>query len=175
MRAMMRATALLTVLVAMGVVVGGQTPEAWTTDWSAFVQQLSVAVSKDASFVSNVNEAFSGKMVTWEGTVAEIKRPAKPGESGLVRVSMKPERLTMTGTPTLDSLALTPEDADWETWKSVSVGDTVSFGTTLDEGSFLPRCVLTYLVGVGPNAGKTAAWINTKGAKCLHVGGGARK
>jgi hypothetical protein len=165
--------------VLMGVVLGcsmlvqaqGAPPATtWARDWSAFVQELSVQVSKSANFVTNVNEAFSGKPVEWSGTVKEIKRPAKTGESGLIRLAMKPETLVMTGRPTLDSLNLTPSDEEWKSWAAVSVGDTVTFTTTLDEGTLVPKCVLAYLVGMGTNAGKFAAWVNTKGG--AYVGRG---
>jgi len=143
---------------------------AWTTDWSAFVKQLSVEVTKDNYFVGNVNTAFSCKGVKWSGKVTEIKKPTTPDESGLIRIAMKPEVLKMqSSNPTLDKLTLTPEASEWDSWKAVSVGDTVEFSTTLDEGVFVPKCVLSYMQGMGPNAGKTMAWVNTKGAKCLGV------
>jgi hypothetical protein len=160
-------------LVVIGSIVAGAvgktTDPTWTTDWSAFVKQLSNEVTKDNYFVGNVNTAFSGKKVKWVGKVTEIKKLTKPGESGSIRIAMKPEVVKMSGSPTLDNLTITPEDTEWDSWKEASIGDTVEFSTTLDEGSFLPKCVLTYMVGMGQNVGKTVAWINTKGGKCLRV------
>jgi len=149
---------------------------AWTTNWTAFVKQLSVEVTKDNYFVGNVNTAFSGKGVKWTGKVTEIKKPTKPDESGLIRIAMKPEVLKMqSSNPTLDKLTLTPEASEWDSWTAAAVGDTVEFSTTLDEGVSLPKCVLSYMQGMGANAGKTVAWINTKGGKCLGINTKAAK
>jgi len=160
---------ILTFCMAFALMGTGLAADDWLTDWSAFVKQLSIEVTKDKNFVGNVNNAFSGKSVEWVGKVTEIKKSTKPGESSLIRLAMKPEALKMSGSPTLDNLTLIPEDNEWDSWKTASVGDSVRFSTTLDEGSFLPKCVLIYMVGMGQNAGKTVAWINTKGGKCLGV------
>jgi hypothetical protein len=143
-------------------------PEAWATDWPTFVKRLSVEVAKDNYFVGNVNAAFSGKKVEWTGKVTEINRPEKDGDSGLIRLSMKSEKLELqSGAPNLDSLVLTPDGDEWKTWTSISAGEEVRFRTTLDEGSLVPKCVLMKMDGMGPNAGKTIVWINTKGGSCL--------
>jgi hypothetical protein len=148
--------------------VKSQSRDTWATDWPTFVKRLSAEAAKDNYFVGNVNAAFSGKKVKWAGKVTEIEGPKKDGDSGMIRLSMKPEKLELkSGAPTLDSLVLTPDGDEWKTWRSVSVGETVLFTTTLDEGSLVPKCVLMKMDGMGPNAGKTIVWINTKGGSCL--------
>ena len=148
----------------------------WTNNWSAFVKELSGQVAKDNYFVGNVNSAFSGKRVEWNGTVTEIKRPEKSDESGLIRLSMKTETLVMkSGSPILDRLVMTPDGDEWATWETVSVGSVVVFATTLDEGEFVPKCVLSKMDGMGANAGTVRAWINTKGGSCRKVIGQDKK
>jgi hypothetical protein len=140
----------------------------WTDDWPSFVNRLATEVAKENYFVGNVNDAFLDKVVRWEGTISEIKRPSGD-DSGLVRLDMEPQELKMkSGTPTLDSILLTPKPSEWGTWEGVSVGDKVKFTTTLTTSSWaVPKCVLSYMQGMGPNAGKTRAWINTGGGKNL--------
>ena len=142
----------------------------WTNDWSIFVKELSAAATKDNYFVGNVNSAFSGKRVQWTGKVTEIEQPEKAGDSGCIRLAMKSERLVMkSGSPVLDSLILAPEAGEWKSWQEVSVGTVVEFSTVLDEGSLAPACVLVKMDGMGSNAGKVIAWINTKGGICRGV------
>lgn len=157
--------------IATGLAQDATRPQTWSTNWSAFVKKLSAELSKSEDYVDNINAAFKGKKVTWTGEVAKIERPQKAGDSGVIRLSMKPEALApKSGTPvTLDGLVLEPAAGEWETWRSVSVGDTVRFTTTLDDGTFVPKCVLSILQGMGPNTGKTLAWVNTKGGSSLRV------
>jgi hypothetical protein len=142
----------------------------WSNDWSIFVNELSEKVAKDNNYVYNVDEAFNGKTVEWTGKVGEIKRPNAAEDLASITLSMKPERLTfMLGAVTLERLTLKPTTGEWETWKSISVNDTVIFRTTLDKGTIPPECVLTKLDMAGANEGKVIAWINTKGGSCLKV------
>ena len=170
MRRSFVAICLLLAAGLTGLAQVAKSPEAWLTDWSAFAKKLSAQVQKDNYFVDNVNAAFSGKKVTWTGAVTKIEPPAKDGDSGLVSVSMTPEKLGMkSGAPILDHLNLQPGGEEWKAWKSVSVGDTVSFATTLDEGTFAPKCVLSKLDGMGSHTGEVIVWINTRGAAVLKV------
>jgi len=142
-----------------------EAPVNWTNDWTEFVKELTKEVTRGNYFAGNVNTAFLGKSVEWTGAVKEIKRPtASDPKSSLIRVSMKAEELGLySGKVILDQIVLNPATKEWDTWKSVSVGDRVVFRTTLDGGLFPPECVLTKMDGMGVNAGKTVAWINTKG------------
>ena len=145
-----------------------QAANAWATDWSAFVKQLAVEVAKENYFVGNVNDAFLDRRVQWEGKITEIERPSSK-KAGSIRIGMKPGKLEMkSGTATLDSILVRPKASEWAAWDSASVGETVQFATTLSTSSWaVPECVLSYMKGVGANAGKTVAWINTKGAQRL--------
>lgn len=134
----------------------GKALAVWTSDWTAFVEELTKLVAKDNYYVNNVNSVFLGKKVVWTGTVTEIKR------SSLIRLSMAPATL---GRDRLDSLSLQPQD--WVSWNNVSVGDKVVFSTTLDGGEFAPKCVLMKLIGQGVKSGNNLLWINTKGGDCL--------
>jgi hypothetical protein len=132
------------------------------------VKELSKEVVKDDSYASNVDRAFDGKTVEWTGKVKQIRRPEKDEKSPGIEFSMKPETLVLnkSKTVTLEKLNVQPADDEWETWKSVTVGDTVVFRTTLNSSS-AAFPVLMVMQGMGVNAGTTAAWINTKGGSCL--------
>ena len=132
----------------------------WSNNWDIFVTELATVMDKNNYFIDNVNEAFSGKQVVWEGRVVEIESPP------FVRIGMTPMNLRGA---TLERLLLRLTDSEWDTWKEVSVGDVITFTTTLDKGILRPECVLAWMQGMGPNAGKTTAWVNAKGGKCLRI------
>jgi hypothetical protein len=162
-------TCLSFAFVAIGLAQGGGNAEAWATDWSAFVKRLSAEATKQDYFVDNVNAAFSGKKVTWTGSVTKIEPPKNESDSALIFLSMKSVKLELkSGPQTLDRLTLVPKGDDWKTWKSVTVGDTVLFTTTLDHSDAFP-CVLAKMNGFGSHAGETIVWINTKGGSCLKI------
>lgn len=171
MRASFAVTCLLFAFTVTGWAQDTRNAEAWTTDWSAFIKKLSAEATKHDYFVSDVNEAFSGKKVTWTGSVTKIDQPKSESDSGLVRLSMKSAKLELkSGPQTLDALTLRPKADEWKTWKQITAGDTVSFTTTLDEGE-LWRSVLVKMDGTGSHAGETVVFVNTKGGTCLKVVG----
>ena len=147
--------------IATGLAQDAKSSNAWVTDWSEFVNRSRVELPTTA--------VFQGKKVTWTGKVSEIVQPEKASESGRIRVSMTSAApaLRVSGIPyPFEDLSLHPEGAEWNTWKSVSVGDTVSFTTTLDGTSNpLGGQVLTLFTWSGGGMFS----IYTKGGSCLKV------
>ena len=162
---------------------------AWAANWSAFVTELSNQVAKAyvpgfaVTWVSNVNNTFDGKVVTWSGKF--IKRSEK-GDSRYVRVAMEPEKVDLgKGGTALGSgrgtihLVLKPVASEWQTWEAVSAGDTVTFTTTLDKESggviMEPKCVLETASFNRAGTWELEAWVNTKGGACLKSQRAAKK
>jgi hypothetical protein len=163
-------------LAQTGLTETGKQNAAWATNWSAFVAELSTHVAQHYNFVSNVNNTFDGKVVTWTGKFIETKLLEKGNlRLRLVRIAMKPENLMLasgstaltSGSTTLDSLALKPDASEWRTWEAVSVGDTVNFTTTLEKSGIPNKCVLNTMEYNNAGTWELRAWVNTKGGTCL--------
>ena len=151
-----------------GPIAEQKTPASWTNDWSAFVNELSKEYARAKSGVTNVGEAFNGKTVEWTGKVTWISRPAKGERMPAIDVFMKPETLVFDKSYSLAGVHVSPTPDEWETWKSVSVGDTVVFRTTLVPGGLaLPATMIVIGQQSGPD--RELIQISTKGASCLKI------
>ena len=139
--------------------------EPWRSDWYAFVAQLSAVASENEDYSDRVKSAFGGKTVTWEGRVSQVEPPKTIGGTADIQMAVKPAILSVGyNKMTVESLRLMPQGIEWDSWKTVSVGSDVVFTTRVH-----PTCVFVVMVGMGANAGKSHAIIQTDGAKCVGI------
>ncbi|MBU1565358.1 MAG: hypothetical protein KJ630_07000 [Proteobacteria bacterium] len=165
----------------------------WRTSWAAFGQRLSdlfaaevslsalKAESKGGNLLAitpkSVKQEFDNVAVQWEGIVQEVFPPAHPG----CRLAMKavPLKFKDGSQLVLDSLKLHPLGDNQVSWKSVKVGDTVVFRTTLKGNAIFGVVVVMHieggfdkgLYGNGVSSGDTLLQISTEDAQLLKVQG----
>lgn len=168
---------LLCASAATGMAQGAKNaaPGASTAGWPEFVKHLSKVYLQQGNFEANVNAAFSGKKATWTGKVL------KADNHSSFSLEMKPDKIVVnlgggnTGNAAIQNLEIRPEGAEAKAWAAVSVGDTVSFTTTIiATGS--PKCVVSSFVMSGPEGVRDVlVFINTKGGALQKVESPARK
>jgi len=165
----------------------------WRTSWTAFGQRLSDLFAAEVSLSAlkteskgdnlsaitpkSVQQEFDDVAVEWEGIVQEVFPPAHPG----CRLAMKavPLKFTDGSQLVLDSLKLYPLGDNKDSWKSVKVGDTVVFRTTLKGKGIFGVVVVMHieggfdknLYGNGVSSGDTLLMISTEDAQLLKVKG----
>lgn len=161
-----------------GTTNSGGSPGTWTKNWSAFVKQIALVSPKPGeSFARSANIVFHGSRVTWTGKVTQIDQPQEAGKSGRIGFSMNTETLALqdSGKVGFLDLQLRPEGDEWKTWGSVSVGDTVSFATTLDKGETYVLSFFKFFNQPEPLGSGEFILVHTKGGSCLKIVAPAKK
>ena len=134
-------------LIACGSLIAQQQkkPEAWQTDWKAYVAELGKDLQKGID--PGEDARIKGKIVEFEGTLQEAFDPAKPEES--LDIDMEPQQVTVmlklfpmvdtakagdkTGTVTVRKVFVKPAEANRDAWKSLEKGSKVRFRATVGD------------------------------------------
>jgi hypothetical protein len=171
--------------------------QSWRKSWPDFAQRLSTLISEEVSLSDlktaskgdnlpaispkSVKEEFEDVGVEWEGVVQQIFPPENTG----CMLAMKPTPIKFKDGSqlVLDSLKLFPLGENVKSWKSVKVGDTVLFHTTLKGNAMLGVVVIMHteggfdknLYGNGVSTGDTLIMISTEDAELFKVKTGKEK
>ena len=125
-------------------------PEAWQTDWKAYVTELGKDLQKGIDPGEDAH--IKGKIVEFEGTLRKAFDPAKPEND--LDIEMEPQQVTVmlklfplvdaqkagdkTGTVTVRKVLVKPAETNRDAWKALQNGSKVRFrGTTGHDAAVL--------------------------------------
>lgn len=132
----------------------------WQNDWNEFAQVVGEQLQQGAT-PEMITSAFGSRVVTWTGVLTE--KPRKEIRTVILTVPESQITLRDSANVRIDRIYVTSATDAVSIWRSIPIGDRVSFTATLGSHIFPPVRVEKF------RSGRTVVWIELNNGRPLGV------